>query len=410
MIHQRLSLTFIAIFAALMMTDGAFAVQPGQAAQGEIGNEGSRHASCILRIPGSDSMLPLDQGFLTSIMTTSAVRGAAVRSVVKAGASAMLDDEYVRTHLVMIGGPDDPGSSLAPTYFELDVVVAIEDMDGHPFPAVAEEIQAALVARLRQALEQMSERNAATLHDSIAETEARLENARQRLDRLRAERKAVSEAAGRIDLNRDRVREEIVDVESQLRELEVEHVAQQARQTAIEVRIAQAAESQTRQLEKDSILNELRQLVEIQQARFDRLEKLLQQKSVSETEILAAREALIESRVRMQERRELIAAEHGPDVAAAFNMQLADMSVGNAELAARQELLRSRLKELARQLELVESLGLNVELGLPDAREAVRIQMERLAELRARLATFRPLTLDVVGDIDGKSTGKAVTR
>ena len=84
---RRIRLSCI-VFAAVCAAGGTLAAQTYKAAETDPsarpGNDdmrASRLASCILRIPGNDSIIPLEKEFVESVMLTSAVRSEAVRSV-----------------------------------------------------------------------------------------------------------------------------------------------------------------------------------------------------------------------------------------------------------------------------------------------------------------------------------------
>ncbi|MCB9855802.1 MAG: hypothetical protein H6818_08950 [Phycisphaerales bacterium] len=364
--------------------------------------KGSRNASCILRLPAGDPMIPVETDFINSIMMTSAVRGGAIRETLHRGGEILLANINVSTEIEMIGGELMTGDELAPTLYRLTVAIDEEDGYERPLPPVAEELQSALVARLRQALMQLSQQNAVSLHKAIGESEARLKLAQDRLDRLCAERRAMSTAAGRIDLDRGTIATEIVMLERQLRDLEIERVAQQARQSAIEAQIAKSAERQAKQADSDPILADLQHLVDIQQLKLERIQQLHKANQVSEGELAAARESLIEARIRLQERREgLAASDLGADRSAALNTELAEAGITSAESEARTEYIRNRLKQLTEQLEIADRLESTVELGFPAAQAAVSTEMERLATLQSRMDAFRPAELEVVGVGDG---------
>lgn len=387
------------IVTTLLSAKLCLAVQSETAPNDE--RPGSPRASCILRIPGNNVNIPLDEPFIQSVLMTSAVRGDAVRSVLHHGGSILLDNDYLVTDIEYIAGPSPIVDASSPTYFRMTVSTESGDPDGNSIPPVAEQIQAALVDRLRNALSNLSVQNAKSLRDMIAVSEQRLRDAKQHLDELRTKRKALSTSAGRIDLDRDKVLDEIAHLEAQLRDTEVERVSQHARQAAIEAQIAKTAERQAKQVGDDPVLPELQHLVDIQQSRFDRVEQLHKANQVSDSELQNARQALIEARVRMQERREARAAEVKGGDEARLNTELAELSIATAEVEARSGFIHERLQTLAKQLDLANQLQADVELAMPAAEEAVRSENERLQKLKTRFQTLQPITLDVVGEADG---------
>lgn len=361
---------------------------------------GSRLASCIFRIPGDDSIIPLEKDFIDSVMRTSAVRGEAVRSVLGFDGMGLLEVDQIRTELDVIAGPQLTGDNMSPTFFRLTVIVDEVDSYGEPIRPVAEEIQAAVVDRLRRALVQLSEQNAASLRESIARSELRLRLAIQRLEDLRKRRNELSNAAGRMHLVRDDILEEVTRLESHVRELEVDGVSQRARQAAIEAQIARMAEIRTKRAADDAILAELKQLADIQAARLDRVRKLRDESRASDAEVQEVNQSLIEARIRLQERVEMLSEENDARAAKSLNGELAEISIANVESEARIAFIRDRISSLARQLELADQLEVSVGLGLPAALESVRVETEQLQELRSQFETFRPVTVDVVGQLN----------
>ncbi|MCA9257189.1 MAG: hypothetical protein KDA33_16200, partial [Phycisphaerales bacterium] len=296
----------------------------------------SRAAMCILRVSPTEPMTPLDEEFIQSILMTSDVRAEAVRDVLRRGGRALNENLNVSTEISIVGGSLSPDLEFAPVLYQLHVSIDEEDQEGTPLPPKAEELMSAIVERLRHALMSLSQSNLKTLRDAVAVSEHKLKEAQERLERLLAERKALSASVDRVNLDRELILNEIANLESQLREIEIERVANQARQGAIESQVAVASQRQFDRVKQDVILSEMAKLTEIQQARYDRLASLREKGNVSEMELTAAGEPLIEARIRMEERREAILSQDmGADRAIALNRELADASIAAAESEAR---------------------------------------------------------------------------
>lgn len=401
------------VFAAVCAAGGTLAAQTYKAAEtdpsarpGSGDMRASRLASCILRIPGDDSIIPLEKEFVESVMLTSAVRSEAVRSVLGRDGVELLEVDQIRTELEVIAGPQLLGNNLSPTFFRLTVRVDEVDSYGERIRPAAEEIQAAIVENLRRALVHLSEQNAVSVRESIARSEQRLSHATKRLETLREQRNEMASAAGRMSLNRDNVLEEIAQFEAQLRDVEIERVSQHARQSAIESHISRTVEARSMRADEDAILAELKHLADIKAAQLERIEKLANNQSISQSEVQEARASLIEAKIRVQDRLESVARELRGGEIDSLNMELADISIATIESDARTAVVRDRLEKLARQLEMADRLEVTVGLAMPAALEAVRVETERLQELRSQFETFRPVTVDIVGQLDGDASSE----
>jgi len=285
------------------------------------------------------------------------------------------------------------------------VMVEETDEEGNDVPPVAEEIQAAVVTRLRAAVINLMEQRDAGTVELAKNTEIRLAHARDRLKRLLEKRRAMSAAAGRVDLDRESILEELRMLEAQRRDLEIERVGQKARREAIERRIALVSAMAKDSTSSDEVSAQLRQIVELRAEQLARLEALHEKRRIPEFELEAGKEPLFEAQAQLALRRQEVAEQSGGETIAHLNRELSELSIDSSEMEARAQYLDTQIKRLTPVLEIAERLEFEVHLAMPAAQEAVKNEMDSLEALRTRLATIKPPRLDVLDSELGAGKG-----
>jgi len=391
-----------ALLLVALMAGSMGAAQRTNAMEARSGDSNSRTALMIVRATWNDRQVPLNHEILTTLMHTSAVRSEAIREILGTGAGLLEDGGLVEVEIEMLVAPG-MHSVDSPYLIRFALRLDEMDLDGEPIPARAEELLNNMLERMRAALVRLAEQNFANLNERVDVARQRVKKAKTDLHGMLEMRRAMSQEAKRADLTREAVVEELRWMEEQLRELEIERVAQMARRAATEAQIAQAAKKMTGTAQRDEALQELEAMLQAQRDRMARVRAMQEQGVVSEEEVHAARVEIMELEVRLAERREVLADRTGAEQLPGLQQELAELTIRSAELEARFAYARERTDALRPTLALADRIENEVLISLPAAQERLQAALDRLHELEAALETYRPPQLTVVGAEEERS-------
>jgi hypothetical protein len=389
--------TTIATVAWLLLVSNLGAVEPEPAAiektAAQRGLSNTMKASCLLKITWDSNTLPLNESVVEALLHSSGVKGRAVQEVLGLPYDLELD-ELVAVEMEPLNAgslDDDEGFLLV----RLSVAFATDDPD--LVKPAAEELQAALCSRLLETLDRLGKEEGKNAEKRLALADRNRAEAEEAMHKLFAKQRALCEEAGTSDLHRESVLEMTRELESMRQQLEMERVAQQARREAIERQLAETSALVSQRTAEDATVAELSKIVEIQAARVERMKKLAEAGTASETELMAAEEPLARAKAHVVERRQAAAEAHGGGLMPQLNTELAHMNIEGAELNARIQFVKERLEKARPLLELADRFEQEVGYRLQPAREALESAMMRFHHLERRLRDLRPPKITAIG-------------
>ncbi|MCP4251334.1 MAG: hypothetical protein GY778_30225, partial [bacterium] len=290
-------------------------------------------ASCLLKITWDPDTLPLGDESLNMLVESSGVAGQATHEVLGQ-----------RVH--EFGRNFDPGAPVqvefAPADFTRDAgkilaklaVVIDRDPDFDVKPA-AEELMTAIARRLRATLHQANESDLQHLHERFAQAEQEVAEIAERLDRLQELRRRLCDEAGRADLSREDIVDELRGLELTRREIQMQRAAEAARRKALEEQIARIGQGLETRVDEDPVVTELEKVVKLHELHLNRMRELIANRTASEAELASAQERVAMAKVHLFEQRQRLLDQAGAGRLAEFNNHLTDVSIDAAEIEAR---------------------------------------------------------------------------
>ena len=176
-------------------------------------------------------------------------------------------------------------------------------------------------------------------------------------DTLRARRDAVDsdlrnmevqlrKRTDSVDVSPATVRELLSSLQTQRESLSLDLVAKQARSEALTDQIARFSEQLAKKVDDDPVAKELEKVVEYQQKAMEQTQQQQKVGVVTSAEADKAVAELALARAKLMERKSLAAATAGGDTLAAWNKELMNLAVDQAELNARLKAINERLNRL----------------------------------------------------------------
>ena len=150
-----------------------------------------------------------------------------------------------------------------------------------------------------------------------------------------------------IDVSPATIHQLLSSLQTQRESLSLDLVAKQARAEALTEQIAKFSDQLAKKVEDDPVATELQKVVELQQKAADHLHEMFTRGLASPTEVDKANTELAEARAKLVERKSLAASTAGGDTLAAWNRELMNLSVDQAELNARLKAINERLNRLS---------------------------------------------------------------
>ncbi len=356
-----------------------------------------RQIACLLRITGHPSLL----GWLKPWTIDDVVQSPAVldKSLEELGLSRKVaKSPGFRVGLLSSSwtpGRGDGGKqpSSHSTLFVRFVVELPPDVD---------PIAYKLLMTVRKNLEALLRGEAISIRslmaERIEERERELARAEQELHAVLESRRELPRKAGRSDLRRDAVLDEIRQLESQRRQLEMNHAALEARRKAVLTQIQDTAEKAKAKAKDDPVAKELEKIVAIRLEAIERLHKMPKE-VLARDELSKAQAVLAEAKARLAQRREETARSAGNQLLEQLNAELASLSLDTAENEARLVFITRQLAEIkaSRLLDLVDAYERIVNYELPICRQRVQHWRKTWAELRFEAGIDTTPTVTVVG-------------
>jgi hypothetical protein len=150
-----------------------------------------------------------------------------------------------------------------------------------------------------------------------------------------------------VDVSPETIHQLLSSLQTQRESLSLDLVAKQARADALAEQVAKFSDRLAKKVQGDPVAQELEKVVELQQKSADQLQAQCKAGVVPQAEADKAIVELAEARAKLLERKSLAASTAGGDTLAAWNRELMNLSVDQAELNARLKAINDRLNRLA---------------------------------------------------------------
>ena len=265
--------------------------------------------------------------------------------------------------------------------------------------AKAEQLLAAVCKRLEAAL---SERAAFRLRQLQADAErarARAAQTEQELARLHELQRKLLAEAGRSNLDRDNLADELNSLEREGRELDMNLASLHARQNALTEQIGRIGREIPAREAQDPVALELDKVVKLREQALDKLLTRAKQGMATADEIADGEERLAQARAELARQRLEAAHSAGGELLSDLNKELVSTAVEIASAEARREYVRTQLAQAAERklLELADRYDREVAHQLEIARKAVEDAARERVNAENAVAAYRPPTVTIVG-------------
>lgn len=327
-------------------------------------------ASAVVRITSMHGSMQTNPDLVQALLSSTAVMQAAARDIkgLAPGWERSFDVRVLSAGPLLIEG--DRASSA------LNIQMRAWH-DGRATPAeCAQQVQQLLVGltrELQKAMQDAGEREAQRLIDAVAASEQASAEAQQRLKDLQTRQQELLEAAGRGDLNRERLAEEQTELEMRLRDLQLRLVSQHARQTALSEQIARLGREIGENVETNAAVTELAKIVQLRERACATALERQKAGLVPQQEVDDQEEHLARARAELAQQRQATAQAAGGALLADLNRSLLQQSVDLAETEAERGAVAQLLAEMRTRklLDLADQYEREVRMILPTARAAV---------------------------------------
>jgi hypothetical protein len=269
----------------------------------------------------------------------------------------------------------------------------------HDTPPMALELRQALVHWLLNVISDEHQDVYVELADRIFSLTKDKDKAESEMRSLERAQKKWIETGGPRVLSRNRLQEEIRNLEQLKQQWEMELYGTDARQRAMEEQIAKLGKQAEAKLDDDPILAELKKVLQIREEKLKRETMMMNQGTISPTELADSREHLALARIEVARRREEIGKTAGGESLNNWNIELADLAIKRAEIESRFSLTQKQLEQikekdlltLAYQIEDLNRDISNLRSTVENASEEIDNWQRELERLKARQPKVRLL-------------------
>ena len=178
--------------------------------------------------------------------------------------------------------------------------------------------------------------------------------------------------------------------------LEMELARLRGRMPAIEEQIVRIKQEIDQKVQGDQVSEELRKILAVQVKYFERVKRLVDDGSVSNSELDDAEEKLTRAKIELAMRSEQIGASAGTDQLTKFSNELAMLAIDMAEKRAMLEIVSNQLNRIEQQLTASTILDPQVS-QIRLAVRALEIADRRVNELNTLALNVRQPTVSVLG-------------
>ncbi len=178
--------------------------------------------------------------------------------------------------------------------------------------------------------------------------------------------------------------------------LEMELARFQSRIPAIEEQIKRIKKEIDERIQTDQVSEELRKILAVQEKYFEGVKRLVENGTVSNSELADAEEKLARARIELARRSEQIGVSVGANQLATFSHELATLAIDMAEKKAMLEIVTNQLNQTEQQLTASTILDPQVS-QIRLAVRALEIADKRINELNTLSLNVQPPTVSVLG-------------
>jgi hypothetical protein len=258
---------------------------------------------------------------------------------------------------------------------------------------VAEEFMDALIFHLRNALTNAFDEHSLRLKGrlQLAEEEAaRVESdLRQKQDQLR-------ETSGSYVLDRGSILGEISSLRNEIQQIEMRQTSDQITVDTTAKRIAEIQARIQVEMEKDTITDELKRLLALQDENVRNVEKLSASGRASTTDLADAQEKLTRARIELAQRQEQLNKSKGGNQIESLNNTLTNLSMGIAQSRAQVDGYAQQLAQaeaLLAKADDYELLSLKADIAKQNLQEVI-LWRDRLSR---QIRMLQPPAVSVIG-------------
>ena len=302
----------------------------------------SAEASAVVRIVYMLGSMQVNSDMVGALLQSAAVRR---------GAAADLPDLPSNwEQFVSVGvestGPPASDSGVSSALFR--ITISITDMPSPPggLRDTTMRLLSGFCRELQRAMGDAGSWEQQRLNDLVAAREQDVEKAQNRLKELQVDQQRLLDAAGRTDLDRERISKELRDLENRLGDLELKLVVLRGR-PALTEQIARLGKEVSATVETDGVVQELAKIVQLRERA---LQKTKEQKEAGlfGGELTAGEEAVAVARAELAKQRQTAAQTAGGQLLADLTKELLSLSVDLAEIEAERSCARTTADEDAR--------------------------------------------------------------
>ncbi len=352
------------------------------------------NASCLVQVTFREDLLWLDKAALHALLTSSGVLGAAVRQVPgldpdKSDAADVQIFELGKSFTA------EGTRRIVTALFSVDVFTRLT---GDPSEArlKTEQLLGQLCKRLESELRERCGVEQGHLRAQLTEVQAAVKQAEQGLEEIQNVQQELFAAAGRSDLSRQAILEEMQALEYRQRELDMKLATLHARQNALAEQIARIGREAAAQVDGDPVVIELTKVVQLREQQVKRIQDGGARAPLQEEDKLAV------ARAELAKQRQAVSQRAGGELLADLNKELVMLVVDIAATEAEREFVRLQLTGIQdrKLLELADRYEREVKRQLISAREVLDDVLRRQVSLNERLTSYRAPTVVVLGGVD----------
>lgn len=213
-------------------------------------------------------------------------------------------------------------------------------------------------------------------------------------DQMQTPESALVASATQADVRElaDRRRE----LSREVQNLEMEIASMAARREAIERQIAVTRKEADEKLAQDTVTQELKRLVQINEEHLSLLRKRVDAGRLPESELAQAQENLARARIELARRREELTRVAGGDRLEDLNGELSQTAIEATEQRARLDIVHRQLNETEVQLSQVSAFEPRA-ARLRAGQQALDIAEQRINALTNQMIHLQPPTVNVIG-------------
>jgi chromosome segregation ATPase len=169
-------------------------------------------------------------------------------------------------------------------------------------------------------------------------------------------RRQVQALTGLVEVTPESVRQVISRLQEQREELELDAAGAQGRRQALEEAVASLSTRLKARAPVDAVVATLQKVVDVRQAQLQRLQQLYKQGAVPSSELDAAEASVATAQADVAAAQQRVAGGTAAEPLDAWNRQLLELGVSDAERQARLKFIEKRLAQFSDALQAVDQM------------------------------------------------------